>query len=209
MLVSLAASAPARADLIYKLDDGSGSVNSGPTFVAPEFMWGNVFTSVPGCGQITMISVAFGKIPAGRKMCLYIFQDPTPDHDPRDAAMLLRLAALTDPKGGNTFTDYAIPTTTVTGDFFIAVSTSVDGTSNDLPARLDPQGAPNADRAWFFAADSFASGNLGTAPYQLQLGAFPLPSVVMVRATGVPGPGAGVAAALGTALATRRRRRGA
>lgn len=201
----------ARGDVVYQLDDGTGSVNSGPVFAAPEFMWGNVYTAEAGGEVITSISVAFGKIEAGRVMHLYVYADPTADHDPRDAVMVLRQEALTDPKGGNVFAEYAIEPTVVEAgmDFFVAVSTSVNGTASDLPARLDAQGAANADRAWFFASDGFDKFSLGEAPYSQQLSKFALPSVVMVRAVGVgvPGPGGIWVMVAGVGLGVRRGRR--
>ncbi len=196
-------------DVLYKLDDGAGSVNTGPVFAAPEFMWGNVYTAEAGGETITSISVAFGKIAAGKAMWLYVYQDPTADHDPRDAVMLLRHEAVTDPQGGNVFADYSIPATAVAAgmDFFVAVSTAVSGTSEDLPARLDLQGAANADRAWFFASDGFDEFSLGEAPYAQRLSEFVLPSVVMVRATGVPGVGVGAVVCVGMGVGCLRRRR--
>jgi hypothetical protein len=186
MLIVGAVSTGVHGQVTYKWDDGTGSVNSGPIFAAPEFMWGNVFTTQPGGETITSISVAFGKIAANAPMWLYIYQDPTPDNDPTDAVMLLRQPALTNPLGGNNFATYSITPTTVTGDFFIAVSTPVNGTSSDLPARLDPQGSPDAAKSWFFASDGFDIFTLAQAPYKQQLSLFALPSVVMVRAEGVP-----------------------
>lgn len=208
-VVGVVVGGAARGDVVYQLDDGTGSVNSGPVFAAPEFMWGNVYTAEAGGETIESISVAFGKIEAGRAMHLYVYADPTADHDPRDAVMLLRQEAVTDPKGGNVFTSYAIEPTVVEAgmDFFVAVSTSVNGTNSDLPARLDPQGAANADRAWFFASDGFDKFSLGEAPYAQQLSAFALPAVVMVRAVGVPGVGTGVVALVGVGVGCLRRRR--
>lgn len=187
-VAALLACVPVSADVTYQWDDGTGTVNSGPNFVAPEFMWGNVFSTKPGGETLTSISVAFGKIAANQPMWLSIYLDPTPDDNPADATLLLRQAALTNPLGGNTFASYAIPPTAVAGDFFVAISTPVNGTISDLPARLDAQGAPNASKAWFFASDGFDTLTLAQAPYQQQLSKFAIPAVVMVRAQGIPSP---------------------
>ncbi len=204
---ALLAAVPASADVTYQWDDGTGTVNSGPNFVAPEFMWGNVYSTTPGGEMLTAISVAFGKISANQPMWLSIYLDPTPDDNPADATLLLRHEALTNPLGGNAFTSYAIPPTAVTGDFFVAISTPVNGTISDLPARLDAQGTPNASKAWFFASDGFDQFTLAQAPYQQQLSKFALPAVVMVRAQGIPSPSIASALVIGSMLAAARPRR--
>ncbi len=210
--------AGAHADLTYQWDDGTGNVRLGPVFAA-EYMWGNVFSAQSGGEYINSISVAFGAIPAGQTLTVYLFQDPTPgDNDPRDAILLATGVGVTPTSPPlNSFWSYPIAPTLVTGDFFVAASTSVrgrlgDGTVPDTPGRLDPQGAPNAAKSWVFGADGYLTGSatpLADAPFALQMSQNAIKGVVMVRANGVPTPGsfALVAGACGVFL-TRRRVRG-
>jgi len=214
--LALAAS-PALANFTYQWDDGAGNVRLGPVFAA-EYMWGNVFTTQPDGEYIDSISVAFGSIPAGQTLNVYLFQDPTPDNDPHDAVLLASSSGVTPTSPPlNSFWSYPIAPTLVSGDFFVAVSTQVrgrlgDGTVPDTPGRIDPQGAPNAAKSWVFGADSFLTGSstpLIDAPYSLQLSQNAIQGVVMVRANGVPTPGSIVliGGACGIFL-TRRRTRG-
>jgi hypothetical protein len=182
-------------DVTYQWDDGAGNVRLGPTFAA-EYMWGNVFTAQPGGEYIDSISVAFGAIPANQALTVYLFQDPTPgDNDPSDGILLATASGLSpDSPPLNSFWSYPITPTMVTGDFFVAVSTHATGISGDNPARLDPQGMPNAAKSWVFGADGYLAGGLGSTPlidtpYSLQMTQNAIKGVVMVRANGVPTPG--------------------
>lgn len=214
MLVGAVASGPALGSVTYSWDDGAGNVRLGPTFAA-EYMWGNIYTAQAGGEWINSISVSFGAIPAGQALTVYLFQDTTPgDNDPRSAVLLASATGVTPASPPlNSFWTYSIAPTRVTGDFFVAVSTQVRGrlpnnTTPDTPARLDPQGAPNAAKSWVFGADSYLNSPtpLASAPYSLQMSQNAIQGVFMVRANGVPTPGAVALAGLAGLIAARRRR---
>jgi hypothetical protein len=207
----------ALADVTYQWDDGAGNVRLGPVFAA-EYMWGNVYSAQPGGETINSISVAFGAIPANQALTVYLFQDPTPgDNDPRDAVLVAASTGVTpDSPPLNSFWTYPIAPTTISGDFFVGVSTHVRGQLSDLtvpdtPARVDPQGISNAAKSWVFGADDYLTGGLGStpladAPYSLQLTQSAIKGVVMVRANGVPTPGSLVLVGVAGMVAGVRRR---
>ncbi len=182
---------PASSQVVYALDDGTGSVNIGPTFPA-EFMWGNVFDASPAGRLITKISVAYGALPAApapaTPVRLYLFEDPTDDLDPRDAILVATTTGLSDQPRTNVFIDYPITPTVVRGTFFVAASCQVDGSSL-RPARLDPQSIAQAARAWVFGADTFTFPaptlpNLGGSPYILNISQNVVRGTFLVRASG-------------------------
>jgi hypothetical protein len=181
---------PAVAGLFeYAADDGSGSINIGPSFDA-EMLWGNYFAAEPGFGTITAVSIAFGSIEAGRPIDLLVFDDPDDDGDPGNAVLVAQHAAVTMPGGLNEFIDYAIDPVNVTGGFFIAAKMQV--TNADRPARLDPQTI--SGQSWLYFDDPITGidlDDLGGSPFVLNMDDAPFPGTWMVRATAVPGPGAG------------------
>jgi len=189
----------------YKLDDGAGSLNLGPSF-ACEFMWGNVFDVQPGAQTITTISVAFGTLgaPEQRPVRVYLYQMVTAN-DPRDAVLVATATGLSGLPRTNTFLNFQIPPTAVHGQFFAAVSMEVFGNATVIPARYDRDGALNAGRSWFFGADSYLDMPLGDAPFSGSMNSNFIQGVFMVRAEGIPAPGT-VALLLGGMVAMRRRR---
>lgn len=198
------AAGTASAAYTYKYDDGTGNVNVGPNFAA-QVLFGNVYTADPANNYITSIAVAWGSIPVGTSVSLALYDDPTDDGDPRDAVLLREVAGLADLPRTNTFIEYAIPGTFVTGDFFVAVKVRVDGTTI-RPGRLDPQSAANASKSWLFAADTINDANLGGSPYMLRMSQNAVQGTFMVRANAIPAPGAAGMLALAGVVAARRRR---
>lgn len=191
----------------YKLDDGAGANNLGPSF-ACEFMWGNVFDVVPGAGVINTISVAFGTLgtPEERPVRVYLYQMVTAN-DPRDAVLLATATGLSGLPRTNTFLDFAIPATAVHGQFFVAASMQVFGNATVIPARYDRDGAANAGRSWFFGADSYLGMSLGDAPFSGNMSNNFFPGVFLVRAEGIPAPGTTAALTAGGLMLAGRRRR--
>lgn len=211
LILSLASSASAAFQYAY--DDGVGSGNLAPSFSSSgsypaEFMWGNVYNVTGGNDVITTISVAFGRInvPENRWVRLSLYQLTTPN-DPRTATLLTSVEGLSGLPRTNTFLDYAITPTKVTGQFFVAATMIADASATAAPARYDLGGASNASNAWLFAATSLAGQPLGAAPFQVRMSEYIIPAAFMVRATAIPAP-ASVLALAGVLLAARRRRVG-
>lgn len=203
-LASLTISLSAQGAFQYSLDDGLGSSNLAPSF-ACEFLWGNIFDVQPGSETINKISVAYGTIaaPEARPVTVYLYQMVS-TNDPTDAVLVATSTGLSGLPRSNTFIDYVIPPTTVHGQFFAAVSMQIPGTTAIIPARYDRDGAPNSNRSWFFAADSFLTMPLGDAPFFNSMNNNFIQGTFMVRASGVPSPATGfVLAAL---LLPRRQR---
>ncbi|MFO0786152.1 MAG: hypothetical protein U0573_07375 [Phycisphaerales bacterium] len=170
-------------------------------------MWGNIFTVEPGSETITTVSVAFGTIaaPEQRPVTVYLYQMVT-SNDPRDAVLVATGTGLSGLPRSNTFLDFAINPTTVHGQFFAAVSMQIPGNTSVIPARYDRDGASNAARSWFFGADSYAGLPLGSAPYINNMSNNFIPGVFMIRAAGIPSPGAASLLAACALVGTRRRR---
>lgn len=188
-IVSSLLTSHAAAQVVYALDDGTGSVNIGPTFPA-EFMWGNVFDASPAGQLINTISVAYGSLPTSpaTPVRLYLFEDPTDDLDPRDAVLVATTTGLSDQPRTNVFINYPITPTIVRGTFFVAASCQVDGVSL-RPGRLDPQSIAQAARAWVFGADTFTFPaptlpDLAASPYILNMSQNIVRGTFLVRATG-------------------------
>lgn len=195
----------------YSYDDGVGSGNLSPSFTSPssypaEMMWGNVYTVSGGNDVITTISVAFGSIaaPEQRWVRLSLYQLTT-TNDPRTATLLTSVDGLSGLPRTNTFLNYAIAPTKVTGQFFVAATMVVNGPLNPAPARYDRGGEANASNAWLFAATSFQSLPLGQAPFQIRMSEFITPGAFMVRASAIPAPSLSLVL-VGLAAWARRRR---
>lgn len=197
----------------YRYDDGTGTSNIWPNFgnaslYPAELMWGNVYTVQPGANVITTISVAFGRInaPQARPVRLSLYQVDA-SGDPRNSTLLVSVNGTSSLPQTNTFIDYAIPATTVTGRFFVAVTMTIDASSTSAPARLDAGGAANASNAWLFAATSLENLPLANASFVRNMTQNAIQGAFMVRATAIPTPGAVTLLALGGLLACPRRRR--
>ncbi|MBS0187065.1 MAG: hypothetical protein JSS51_03290 [Planctomycetes bacterium] len=190
----------------YKLDDGAGSTNLGPSF-ACEFMWGNIFDVKPGADVITSISVAFGTLgtPEQRPVRLYLYQMVTPNN-PLDAVLVATTTGLSGLPRTNTFLTYNIAPTAVHGQFFVAASMQVFGNATVVPARYDRDNTADAGRSWFFGADSYLNMPLSQAPFGNNMTNNFFQGVFMVRAEGIPTPGIAGWLPLALACAARRRR---
>lgn len=195
----------------YSYDDGVGSGNLSPSFSSSssypaEFMWGNVYNVTGGNDVITTISVAFGRInvPENRWVRLSLYQLTTPN-DPRTATLLTSVDGLSGLPRTNTFLNYDITPTKVTGQFFVAATMIADAAATAAPARYDIGGAANASNAWLFAATSLSGKPLGQAPFQVRMSDYIIPAAFMVRATAIPAP-ASLCVFAGVLIAARRRR---
>lgn len=194
--------AAAHAQTTYKLDDGSGNINIGPSFAA-EMLWGNYFYTQPGAHVITEVQVGFGSYAVGAPVTLYVFDDPDMDGDPGNAIPLATVSGLTASTGQAGFAQYAVPDTAVSGAFFVAAMVPVVP-PNDRPARIDPQSS--GVQSWFFANGTINPSNLGASPFILRMDQAPFPGAWMVRAIAVPTPSIGVVL-LGIGMLAMRGRR--
>ena len=187
----------------YAAEDG-GNTDSSLSQFAANTTWGNYFTVEPGFGTISAIQVAFAQdfAAAGRSLELLVYDDLNDDGDPTDALLVSRTtaAAVLTPDGEPT--EYAIDTVDVSGGFFVAIN--MDAQQGESVFRQDffepgdsswtfysPVGTPQLD----LAANLFIGNNIdfGTGTW-------------VVRAVGVPGPGALSALAIAGVAFGRRRR---
>lgn len=216
----LVASAPATAGLSFLVDDGTGEtsigVNNGVT--GSPFGWANLFFNTTGFViNLQDIQVAFGRIggPPGDPLLgdfvdagIWIDAAATGNMANATLALTWTLAGGIHAEDGTTFMNHAIPggvNIPIGADFYVGI---IDRQSKDeiirFPASLDTDsGSQGQSWAWFLG-DLLDPGdgvnNLGT------IDDFGLPGNWLIRATGVPAPGA--LALLGLAgLAARRRRR--
>lgn len=204
LLVILVVACRGWSQFEYRLDDGTGSVNIGPSQFSGQMLWGNYFEVEPGFDRIASISVAFGNIEVGRIVELLVFDDPDNDGDPGNAVLVDRSAGLTDLPRTNTFVDFGMNGGSVSGGFFVAALMDLDVA--ELPGRIDPQ--TRAGRSWL-ALDpgGIDLGAIGASQVYLNLEQNAAPGTFMVRAVGVPSGGAGVLGGAGAVLLLRRHRR--
>jgi len=203
-MLLLGATAPAANAFEYKLDDGSGNYTIGPSQFDAEMLWGNYFDAEPGYEIITSISVSFAtSVPLGREVSVLLFDDPDDDLDPTNAMLVAQGTGLTAAAPVNTFLSSDIPDTPITGGFFVGVL--MDLAQHETPARLDPQSQHS--RSWLFFDGAIDLNNLASAPVIYNMADTPFNGSWMVRAVGVPEPGAavyGLAIAISMAICRRR-----
>ncbi|MFT3686097.1 MAG: GC-type dockerin domain-anchored protein [Phycisphaerales bacterium] len=158
MIFSIAAAAVSlatlSADVTYQHDDGTGG-NAGPVGAGTPgmFVWGNVFdanTEGGGASEITAILVAVGRLPAGQTITALLFDDPNDDGNPDDCVLLTSVEFTPVATASNTFTQIDISPTLVSGKFFVACTTHVDGTTATSAARTDPQSGQQYGANTFF-----------------------------------------------------------
>ena len=181
----LAGAGPTYADFIYRLDDGTAEFLFG---VQPaDMIWLNRFSADPANNLITTISVAFGSTVNGRQVTVAIWQDNDgPNGVPTHAVLLNTASGVVANQNSDTFNDYSITPTLITGATFL-VGIEIHGqAAGEFPANLDTD---NPHHQSFVAGGAAGTGNLA------DLGANQIPvlsedSIVpgnfMVRATGVP-----------------------
>ena len=216
----LVTSSPATAGLSFLVDDGSAEtsigVNNGVT--GSPFGWANRFTNTTGFViNLQDIQVAFGRIggPPGDNLIgdavdagIWIDAAATGNAANATLAITWTLPGGIHADDGVTFANHAIPggvNIPVGADFYVGlidVQSGLDGLIR-FPAALDTTASLGRSWAWF-NGDVFnpmdKAHTIGT------IDSFGLPGNWMIRATGIPAPGA--LALLGVAgLAGMRRRR--
>jgi hypothetical protein len=182
----LASPSFSRASLVYSIDDGTHENSIGLT-AGGDLIWLNRLTTDPANNLITTISVAFGSTVNGRQVTVAIWQDNDgPNGVPTHAVLLNTASGVVANQNSDTFNDYSITPTLITGATFL-VGIEIHGqAAGEFPANLDTD---NPHHQSFVAGGAAGTGNLA------DLGANQIPvlsedSIVpgnfMVRATGVP-----------------------
>lgn len=127
----------------YRIDDGMAETRVGISSGSdPKTLaWLNRFTVQAGRETIIDISIAFGDVPDGSPVTVYLWDDPNQDGDPSDALVLSSAAGVSANSDTNVFNLYDIPDVPLTvGDFFF-VGAIMDMTGSQKPGRLDTDGS--------------------------------------------------------------------
>jgi hypothetical protein len=177
----------------YRIDDGTAESLVGLTAAPGDMILINRFDAVPPFTTIGAISVAFGGVPNGRPITVALWSDPNQDGNPSDAVLLATAAGVVANSSSNTFNDYPIPPTQVSGRFFagVLVSDLFPGGRPEFPARLD-RDMP-AMQSWL-AFSGLGRGNLVdlsanlSPPRLTEASGFPGNWMVRANAVATPEP---------------------
>ena len=199
-VVSICAAGGTPDPFVYRLDDGAGNFNIGPSQFDANMTWLNTFQAEPGRERITRVSVAFGPIanddgvPGPDLVTVAVLQDPNEDGDPTDAVLLGTGTGRWSNPGPNIFLDFDLDQPVeVEGTFFVAVMMDVLQRAN--PARMDPQGQGAGALSWLFYNPEPNLEDLGSSPFILRMADSPFIGAWMIRAEGTA-PDAGCPADL-------------
>lgn len=169
----------------YKIDDGTPG--SALSYGLPQDVcWLNRL-NVVGTQTLTSIEAILGDAPNGAPVTLCVWRDLAGYGRPWDGLLLTQVHTTVRNSGQQLLTEYPIPPTQVTGDFFVGAYMTVDGTLS--PATLDPH-TPTASRSWFCTGNgpgSFDPSYLGVYTWYA-LPTIGIQGVFMLRANGVDGP---------------------
>lgn len=195
----------------YLFDDGEGNTALGVRN-GGWVGWINQFTVASEREIVSSISVAFGIVPDGVPVKVYLWSDPNQDASPSDALVLSSASGATAAGSSDTFIHFDTADKEigpVGTSFFVGVLMQTGPA--DFPIWVDQQ-RPNG-RSWFVGGGSVSldPDALALAPILAPIDSFGagLAGKWMMRAGSLPAPGP--AAVLGAAalLALARRRRGA
>ena len=216
LVLAFLASAPAGADVIYSVDDGTAELGLGIDS-GEDMLWFNRFPVQPGGEVITSISAAYGRpggqiIPNGLPVSILLYQDSN-GGSPFDATLLREIPALTAGSNTNILNNYPIPATPVSGNLLAAVLFRNQTGNTLFLAPLDRTAPSFSDTTFYafnvgldqFNLDSIPAANRGTVESLGFAGNF------LLRANGVPLPEPAtitlaMLAALGTRAGLRRPR---
>lgn len=192
---------------VYRADRG-GNTNAGPAGFDANATWGNYFHAEPGFETITALRFSFGTdfADAGRSLELLVYEDPDDDGDPTNAVLVSQTNSAAVLTPNDEVIEYAIDPVSISGGFFVAVN--MDAFDRELIFRsdtsiIDP--LPSTTSWFFYNPFGTPQLDLGASlfvgfPGDVGLGTW------VVRAVGVPGPGAAAVFGVAGAFASRRRR---
>jgi hypothetical protein len=135
----------------YFRDDGGGefSVRSNGSWMA----WLESFTVADDASTVTEVLVAYGSLPVGKSVNVYVWSDPNGDGDPTDAQVLSSTVHVVEYSSG-LYSIVDVPDTYV-GDngtgFFVGCVTDV--VSTDWPAVLDSTSPSYPDVSWIVGSE--------------------------------------------------------
>jgi hypothetical protein len=179
----------------YSYDDGTSEnavhVTNG---AGGSTCWIHMFTAVGGSDTITTVSTAWGAPIAGMagnptngtaaNVC--VWSDPNQDGNPIDAVLLTNVATTVSASGTDTIVPVAIPSTPVSGKFFVGAFITPHAQAI-FPAPMDT-GSASLGRAWVCGNGGttiFDPTNLAAAGLPpIEMDAAGLPAVFLLRAEG-------------------------
>lgn len=209
LVVGGVAAAGVGQGFLYAAEDGGTSDSSLSQFAA-NATWGNYFFAQPGFERISAIQVAFARdfAAAGRSVELLVYDDADNDGDPTDATLVSRttVGAILTPDGEPA--EYAINAADISGGFFVAIN--MDALQGEPVFRsdfnpLDPDFTPSTTSWTFYNPVGTPQLDLGSSLFVGFNGDFGLGTWV-VRAVGVPSPGAVAVLGVAGVMVGRRRR---
>jgi len=199
----------------YLHDDGTveNGIGIGGTS-AFDIIWLNRFTVQAGGETINQIEAAFGspndtRPYNGLPFTLLVYSDAT-GGSPDDASLLTSVNGVVSNANTGLLNSYTIPDTLITtSEFFVAVLMRNLPGANGYVASFD-QTVPHfagVSYAGFTVGAPINENNLSTIGVNLgTIEGFGLPGNWVLRATGVPTPGAASLLAIGGLMVARRRR---
>ena len=127
-VLSISTSFAARAGINYTdvptpgFPTSAGDLNTG---TAADYWYANAFTAIPSGQYLTRLDVGFGGgLPAGTPVSVLVYEDPSQTDDPTDLQLIQQTTgtvAISNATDLYTPQAFTIPTTFVSGDFFVAV----------------------------------------------------------------------------------------
>jgi hypothetical protein len=158
----LAAATAARADVVYRHDDGSAEHLLGVLDPA-DLIWMSGYLEQPGGRTVSEIQFTIGRRgprpPQPATVTLLVYEDPNDDGNPGDAVLLTALPGVVPQFPNQTiFQSVAIPPTTVSGRFFVGVYATL--TAGMYPVAMDDQLPRQRETHWYTAA---AAGTIDPA----------------------------------------------
>ena len=153
---------------VHELDDGTHENTIGLT-QGGYCAWLNHFVIADTNVRIDSIRLAYGTVPNGTPVTVYLWSDPDQDGDPHDARVLASASAVVANADRDVFNPVSIPPTYVgsAGRHFF-VGAIVHHGPGQLPASLDQ--STSAGQSWLAGgAESLDPNGLGKAPVALKL----------------------------------------
>lgn len=192
----------------YRLPTEDGLHNSSIGFNGPGTLaYGNRFLVQAGGETITHVSIAWGFNANGVNHEVGLWRRTVPG-GPLTGMTLLSSANATGGVESDTFNKIDIPDVTmnVGDEFFVGFVAS--GSQTTFFGSWDNT-APHSGASFIWgtgAANAFTAANIGTAGLIGEIGAFGLAGDWLIRANGIPAPGALALAGFGGLAIARRRR---